>query len=99
MKHYKPNRQRASLRQRFSRKMIVITGISVALISMMLIIYFQFFKNEPLKAKEKQILTVEEMPVDLHIEEPFIARPDTQLRNGLRYKTAKPLQLTPQITE
>lgn len=79
--------------------MIVATGISVALLSIMLIIYFQFFSNETLKAREQQILTIEEMPVDLNIEEPFIAQPDTQFRNGLRFKTAKPLHLTPQITQ
>lgn len=76
-----------------------MTGISVALLSIILIIYFQFFKREQLKARDHQNLTIEEMPVELHIDEPYTALPDTQYRSGMRYKTAKPLHLTPQIAE
>lgn len=78
--------------------MLAAAGISVAAISMVLIIYFQFFKNETSKAEDNLKLETKETPVSMDIEEPFIAKPDTLMREGNRYKVAQPLHLTPPYT-
>lgn len=99
MKRGSTGKQRTRTRQKLSRKMLIAAGISVITLTVVLVIYFQFFKNETIKAQEKENLTQEDMPVDLHITEPLIAEPDTLSREGNRYKIAKPLHLTPVINE
>lgn len=96
MKKNKPGKIRVSQRQRMSRKMLVAAGISITALSMVLVIYFQFFKNETSKANEKPVPAAEMAPVSMDVELPFVAVPDTQMRNGNRYKIAKPLHLTPE---
>jgi len=96
MKKNKPGKIRVSQRQRMGRKLLVAAGISVATLSLVLIIYFQFFKNEISKADEKEAITSKEIHVSMDIEKPLIAEPDTLMRAGHRYKVAQPLHLTPE---
>lgn len=79
-----------------SRKLLVAAGISMAAFSMVLIIYFQFFRNETSKAEEKANTEITENPVSMDIKTPLIAKPDTMMREGNRYKVARPLHLTPE---
>jgi hypothetical protein len=95
MKKNKPGKIRVSQRQRMGRKLLVATGISVATLSLVMIIYFQFFKNETSKADEKGANTSNEIHVSMDIEKPLIAEPDTLMRAGNRYKVAQPMHLTP----
>jgi hypothetical protein len=79
-------------------RILIATGISISILSIVLIIYFQFFKNETIKAEEKQNLTSGSYPVDINIANPLIATEDTLSRNGNRYIIAQPLELTPVYT-
>src|SRR4030095_813610 len=91
MESRKGNKFRPALRQRISLKLILATGISVFLITVILIIYFQFSKYEVSKAKNIPILTGAQLPVDMVIGEKVTINADTLIRNGNRYKIAKPL--------
>ena len=75
--------------------MLVAAGISMAAITIILVIYFQFFKNEVTRAKTTETLTPETLPVDFNIETPLIENTDTLMRNGNRFKVAQPLSQTP----
>ena len=76
-------------------RFILAAGISVAIIAIVFVIYFQFFQNEITRAKNIESLTPENLPVDLNITEKIIENTDTLMRNGARYKVAKPLSQTP----
>jgi hypothetical protein len=58
---------------------------------MVLVIYFQFFRNEVSKAENRSVLTQDSLPSDLKIDQVHLTPADTNLRDGLRYKIAKPL--------
>jgi hypothetical protein len=96
MKSNKPGRIRLAGRQRMKRKLLIATGVSVVALSMVLIIYFQFFKNETSKAGEKEKQKTTESSVSMDVESPLISSPDTMMREGNRYKVAQPLHLTPE---
>lgn len=81
-----------SQRQRMSYRLIVATGIALSSIALVLVIYFQFFNNEIIKAEKPVILTQDQLPVDLEVAEIAIIPADTNVRDGVRYKVAKPLQ-------
>ena len=91
----KPKRIRPAQKQKISMRMIVAAGISAVALTVVLVIYFQFFRNEVTRAKTTEILTQETLPVDFNIETRIIQNNDTLTRNGNRYKVAKPLSQTP----
>lgn len=99
MNHKKPNKLRSSQRQKLSHKMVVAAGISVLLITIIIITYIQFFKTETSKAENTDNLTMQSLPVDFRVEKIATVSPDTNSRNGLNYKIAKPLSLTPKISQ
>lgn len=76
-------------------RLILAAGISAAIIAIVFVIYFQFFQNEITRAKNIESITPENMPVDLNITDLVIESTDTLMRNGNRYKVAKPLSQTP----
>jgi hypothetical protein len=88
MEPRKAKKIRPAQRQRISMKLILATGVSVLLITLVLVIYFQFMQNEVSNAKNVKTLTPEQLPVDMVVD-------DTLNRNGSRYKVAKPLTQTP----
>ena len=91
MKHRLPKKIRNVQRLRLTTRKAIAIGISVSLLTIMLIVYFQIFKNDTIKAESPEILTQDELPVQMHIESPVIMESDTFSRNGVRYKIAKPL--------
>jgi hypothetical protein len=82
---------RQSQRQKLSYRLLVTTGIAVSSIVFVLVIYFQFFRNEIIKAENPLILTQDELPTELIVDEAVILPPDTNLREGVAFKIAKPL--------
>lgn len=91
----KSNKIRSTQRQRFSMRFIITAGISVTVIAVVFVLYFQFFQNEVTKAKNTETLTPEQLPVDFNIESTVIINIDTLNRQGSRYKVAQPLSKTP----
>ncbi len=91
----KPRKIKTALRQRLSYRLILATGLSVALITAVLIIYFQFFRNEVTNAKSIPVLTNGTMPVDMVVTQNIVVNSDTLSNNGSRYRIAKPLKNTP----
>jgi len=91
----KSKRIRPAQRQRISMRLLVAAGISAAAITIVFVIYFQFFRNEVTKAKTTEILTPDNLPVDLNVEFRSSQDSDTLVRNGNRYKIAQPLSNTP----
>jgi hypothetical protein len=89
-----PKKIRQSQRQRLSYRFVIATGIAASAIALVLVIYFQFFRNEIIKAENPLILTEGELPTELIIENPVIQEPDTNMREGVRFKIAKPLPTT-----
>jgi len=87
----KSKKTRASQRQRISIRLVVAAGISVLLVTVVLIIYFQFSQNEVSKANNVNSLTIDHLPVDFVIENQVNNTTDTLRNNGVRYKIAKPL--------
>ena len=88
----KSKKTRVSQRQRISLRWVVAAGISVLLVTVVLVIYFQFSQNEVSKANNVDSLTIDHLPVDLIIENQVTKNTDTLMRNGVRYKIAKPLK-------
>lgn len=86
---------RTAQRQKFSMRLVIAAGISMAILSIVFIIYFQFFQNDLIKAKNTESLTLDHLPVDLNVESQIKENSDTLSRNGMRYKIAKPLSQTP----
>ena len=84
---------RNKVRQKMSYKMILYVGIPVAVISVVLIIFFQFFRNETIKAEKRAILTQDNLPVELVVDEIHQMESDTNQRNGIRYKIAKQISV------
>jgi hypothetical protein len=95
----KSNKQKNSQRQRFTLRIGIIAGFSVAAIAAGIFFYIQITKTEPSKADDGQAHTMEQLPVEMIVDQMVIALPDTNNRNGARYKVAKPLSLTPQISK
>lgn len=91
----KSGRMRPSARQRHTRKLIIATGISAFAIAVGWVIYLEFSQSERSRAEEVKILTPGQLPVDMVIEHEVLAPADTQLREGSRYKTPRPLSETP----
>ena len=71
--------------------MVIAAGIAASTITLVLVIYFQFFRNDITKAENPLNLTHGQLPVDLNIEEMAIVAPDSNMRDGVRYKIAQPL--------
>jgi len=99
MKSGKSGRSRPSQRQRNTMKWVFAAGISISLATIVLIIYFQFFQKEVSRAKNVETLTAGSLPVDLVIEQQVITNSDTLMRNGVRYKIAKPLNTAQTTTQ
>ncbi len=95
----KSNKQKNSQRQRFTLRIAIIAGFSFAAIAAGIFFYLQITKTEPTKAEGGLATTLEQLPVEMVVEQMVIALPDTNNRNGVRYKVAKPLALTPQISK
>jgi len=92
MNSRKSNKTRVSQRQRISLRLVIAAGISVLLVTVVLIIYFQFTQNEVSKANNTSSLTIDHLPVDFVIENQVTRSTDTLIRNGVRYKIAKLLK-------
>ena len=88
----KSKKTRVSQRQRISIRWVVAAGISVLLVTIVLVIYFQFSQNEVTKANNVDSLTIDHLPVDFVIENQVNTNSDTLRSNGVRYKIAKPLK-------
>lgn len=95
----KTNKQKNSLRQRVTLRIAVIAGFSLAAVAAGILFYFQITKTESIKAEDGIVLTSEQLPVDLVVDQMVIISTDTNTRKGTRYKVAKPLSLTPQISK
>jgi len=95
----KSNKQKNSQRQRFTLRMTIIAGISLATVAAGIFFYIQITKTETTKAEGGQVITQDQLPVEMVVDQMVIAMPDTNNRNGARYKVAKPLSLTPQISK
>ena len=80
-------------------RMIFAVGISTAIIAVGLFFYFQFTNSESTKAENAIILTQDELPVEMVIDQMITISADTNQRNGNKYKLAKPLSLTPTISK
>jgi hypothetical protein len=91
------NRVRKKLRQKFSYRLVVITGVSVLAIATGFFIYFQVSNPESSHAQQVVGLSQDALPVEMEVQDMVIAPADTQSRNG-NYKVAKPLSLTPQYS-
>jgi hypothetical protein len=90
---------RPSGRQRFTRRLIIATGISAFVMAVGWVIYLEFSQTESSRAEEVRILTTGQLPVEMVIERKILAPADTQMRDGLRYKTPRPLSETPVYQE
>ncbi len=97
MNKRKEKKIRPAQRQKFSMRLILAAGISAAVITIVFVIYFQFFQNDIVKAKNTEILTQENLPATLNVEFKAVVNSDTLIRNGNRYKTALPLSQTPML--
>ncbi len=95
MNKRKEKRIRPAQRQKFSMRLILAAGISAAVVTIVFVIYFQFFQNDIVKAKNTEILTPANLPAALNIEFKALVNSDTLEHNGNRYKNALPLSLTP----
>jgi hypothetical protein len=82
---------RQSQRQKLSHRLLLATGIAVSTIVFVLVIYFQFFRNEIIKAENPLILTQDKLPSELNVDEAVILPPDSNYRDGVAFKIAKPL--------
>ncbi len=92
MKGNIPGKIKQSVKLKTKLRLVIAAGISVLAITMMLVIYFQFFKNEQVKANQSVKLQQDSLPTDLKVEEVFLSPSDTNMRNGVRYKVARPLK-------
>jgi hypothetical protein len=79
--------------------MVLVTGISMAAIAAAIFIYVEFSNPEPTKAKNVEYLSPENLPSDLVVNQLVLKTADTNQYNGNRYKVAKPLSLTPVISQ
>ena len=99
MKARKPNKIRTSIRQKLSARFVIATGVSLAAITAGIFFYLQLTKTEPSKASSNQMIIEGNLPVDLVVDQLAITPVDTNMRQGNRYKVAKPLSLTPTLTK
>ena len=88
----KSRKFKTRLRQRLSYKLLLATGVSAALITAVLVIYFQFFQNEVTKAKTLPVQAGGPLPTEMIVAERLIVNTDTLSMKGNRYKIAKPLK-------
>ncbi|MBL0339468.1 MAG: hypothetical protein IPP71_00215 [Bacteroidetes bacterium] len=95
----KTNKLKNSLRLRISMRMIFTVGISAAIIAVGIFFYLQFTNSESTKAENAKILTQDQLPVDLNVDQMITTSVDTNVRQGNKYKIAKPLSLTPTISK
>jgi len=95
MKRSGSRKTKQSQRQRLSYRFVVATGIATAAIAFVLIIYFQLFKNENTNAEKPLILTQDQLPFELEVETMAEIIADTNNRDGVRFKIAKPLPVNP----
>lgn len=95
MNKRKDKRIRSAQRQKFSMRFMVAAGISAAAITLVFVIYFQFFQNEVIKAINTEVLTQDNLPVTLDVKIMATENSDTLDNNGSRFKTALPLSQTP----
>lgn len=95
MNKRKDKRIRSAQRQKFSMRFMVAAGISAAAITLVFVIYFQFFQNEVIKAINTEVLTQDNLPVTLDVKIMATENSDTLDHNGSRFKTALPLSQTP----
>lgn len=99
MKEKKPNKLRNSLKQKLSVRLVIAAGVSVAMIAAGIFIYLQLSKTEPINAAASSTISQDNLPVDMVVDQFVVVSPDTTMRNGNRYKVAKPLSLTPSISK
>ena len=99
MKARKPNKIRTSIRQKLSARIVIAAGVSLAALSAGIFFYLQLTKTEQSKASANQIIIEGNLPVDLVVDQLVITPVDTLMRQGNRYKVAKPLTLTPTLTK
>ncbi len=96
MKH---NRQKISQRQRMTVRLVVAVGISFFAIATGIFLYLQLTNSESSKADNTTLINRENLPVDMVIDQMVVNTVDTIERNGNRCKVAKPLSLTPVLTQ
>jgi len=85
------NRTRQRQRQRF--RLVVAAASVLTVFTTVLILYFQLFKREEIKAQDITI-TDDALPVKTTLEKAVIAPADTNQRNGVRFKIAIPIERT-----
>ena len=93
MNSKKSYKQKNSQRQRFRLRFAIIAGFSIAALAAGIFFYIQLSRSEVSKAEDGSSLSAETLPVEMVVEQLVIALPDTNNRNGARYKIAKPLTL------
>ncbi len=93
----KSNKQKNTQSQRFRLRYAIIAGFSIVAIATGIFIYLQISQTELTKAEVSSNLSSESLPVEMVVEQLVLSLPDTNNRNGARYKIAK--QLTPIIIQ
>jgi hypothetical protein len=94
VKSKKPGKIRNAQRQRISQKFVIAVGTSILLMTGGLLIYFQISQTSETKAQKTETLTPGQLPVELNVEQQVHINADTLMREGVRYKIAKPLTKT-----
>ncbi len=99
MSNKSPRKIRSSQRQQLRMRFLIAAGVSCLALGLGFLIYLQLSEPESSKAEIQTPVSHENMPVDMNVETLLIQSPDTNQRNGMNYKVARPLSQTPQFSK